>query len=83
MLVLVIAAGLALAGCGGGSSSSEPAVRPTSSAVVSDEVPTLQELLDTGLSEQQAECFIETIDPDNTGRVASAELFMEAFSECV
>lgn len=50
--------------------------------VVSDAVPSVQELLDIGLTQTQAECFIATIDPDETGRVQSAELFVEALSTC-
>lgn len=50
--------------------------------VVSDAVPSVQELLDIGLTEEQAECFITTIDPDETGRVQNAELFVEALSTC-
>jgi len=49
----------------------------------SDAVPSIEELLETGLSESQAVCFRETIDPDGTGRVASAELFGQAFGECL
>ena len=49
----------------------------------SDAVPSTEELLDSGLSESQARCFRQTIDPDNTGRVASAELFGQAFAECL
>jgi|GEM_PF-3407765 len=51
---------------------------PAGPATTSDAVPSTQELLDIGLTEEQAACFINTIDPDNTGRVANAELFAEA-----
>lgn len=50
--------------------------------VVSDAVPTKQELLDIGLTDAQAECFIATIDPNETGRVETADLFVEALSTC-
>jgi len=59
----------------------EPLAAPipaTSNVAVSDAVPSVEELLDSGLTPNQADCFIETIDPDGTGRVASAELFAEA-----
>ena len=46
-------------------------------------MPSLEELLNSGLSESQAVCFRETIDPDDTGRVTSAELFGQAFAECL
>ena len=42
--------------------------------IVSDEVPSRQELLDIGLNEAQVECFITTIDPNGTGRVESLSL---------
>lgn len=50
--------------------------------VVSDEVPSVQELLDIGLTPTQAECFISTIDPDGTGRIQHADLFLEALGSC-
>ena len=56
---------------------------PTTAVTVSDAVPTLQELRDAGLTDEQAECFTTTIDPDNTGRVTDADLFLEAFGGCV
>ena len=71
--------------CGGSATSTAPppAPRPTSSVRVSNEVPTVQELMDTGLSEEQAECFIRMMDPNDTGEITDASLFMQAFGECV
>gem|GEM_PF-6667758 len=71
-----------LAACGGDDPPAAPLPPTPTSPVVSDEVPSMQELRDTGLSEEQAECFITTIDPNGTGRVTSADLFMEALGKC-
>ena len=60
-----------------------PAPRATSNIVVSDAVPSLEELRDLGLSESAAKCFIATIDPEGTGRVSSADLFLEAWANCL
>ena len=50
--------------------------------VTSDAVPSLDELRALGLGDAAAQCFISTIDPQGTGRVASADLFLEAFATC-
>jgi len=77
----------AVAACSSGSgATNEPAPTPqpspTVAVTVSDAVPSLERLEGMGLSPDQAKCFTETIDPEGTGRVQSAELFMEAFSTC-
>jgi hypothetical protein len=56
---------------------------PAGPIVVSDAVPSLAELHDLGIGEAAAECFVSTIDPEGTGRVAGAELFMEALARCL
>lgn len=60
-----------------------PTFPPANNIEVSDAVPTLEELNEMGIGDQSAECFIATIDPDGTGRVASAELFLEAWAACL
>lgn len=56
---------------------------PPNNITVSDAVPTLEELRNMGIADQAAECFINTIDPDGTGTVQSADLFIEAFGACL
>jgi len=63
--------------------TTEPQPEPTSSIVVSNRVPSLQELMDMGIEQPSAECFIETIDPNGTGQVANVDLFMAAFGACL
>lgn len=63
--------------------TTEPQPEPTSSIVVSNRVPSLQELMDMGIEQASAECFIETIDPNGTGQVANVDLFMAAFGACL
>ena len=85
-LITATAAAVVLASACSGSATSTappPAPRPTSSVRVSNEVPTVQELMDTGLSQEQAECFIRTMDPNDTGVITDASLFTQAFGECV
>ncbi len=53
-----------------------------SSVVISDAVPSLEELRALGLDDEAADCFRTTIDPDGTGRVANAELFVKALGAC-
>lgn len=66
-----------------GEPSPTASANPDGAIPRSDAVPSLEELLNSGLSESQAVCFRETIDPDDTGRVTSAELFGQAFAECL
>jgi hypothetical protein len=56
--------------------------RPPSNLRVSDAVPTLDELRNMGIGDGSAKCFIAIIDPDDTGRVTSVDLFIEALAAC-
>jgi len=46
---------------------------------VSDETPTMEELQGAGLTTEEAECFIDTIDPDGDGTI-DIEFFGEALA---
>jgi len=63
--------------------SPEPPSPEPPLAVASDLVPSVEELVEIGLTTAQAECFIAEIDPEGTGRVGSAELFTAAFAACL
>jgi len=82
---VLLAVALIPISCSGSGTSTAPGpvVRPTTEIVASDEVPSLQELRDSGLTDEQADCFTTTIDPDGNGRMSDPELFLEAFSTCV
>ena len=57
--------------------------RPLSNLRVTDAVPTLEQLREMGVGDEAAACFVATIGPNNTGRVANVELFIEAMAACI
>jgi PBP1b-binding outer membrane lipoprotein LpoB len=57
--------------------------RSLNSLRATDAVPTLDQLSEMGVGDEVAACFVATIDPDGTGRVANVDLFVEAIATCL
>lgn len=70
--------------------SVDPAIAPAGSAppseptppLFSNVVPSVDELLEIGLTRDEAECFIEQLDPDGTGVFTDADRFGVALGVC-